>query len=166
MQSRKTKFFLVTFFVVFFLVSCESGSSPSSNANRITLSSSSSKTLLLKFMNLDQLPEVGNLMGSRLKTDLSEDAGGDFTYNASPEYFDYLVANSNFIDNSKQYNLAFKSVTCDSPTFINNFSWWTNDHITFDNLICYNGIIYPYKHYLLFNQSDGRVRHFVIKVEG
>lgn len=83
-----------------------------------------------------------------------------FKYNAEADYFTTLANHNDFAELS-EFNREIVETDCTAPNFPDDFSSWTADAVSLDGKVCFEGIYFPYIHYLVYDPETEQVGHFV-----
>lgn len=117
----------------------------------------------------DQFKHYLNISASSIGIDLVGTASdhapvlfskGHFTYKADGKTVESLLQHSEFKEKHAA-NQTIEPVNCNSSGFPTDFTYWTDAPVSIKNKECYEGIFFPYIHYLIHDPSERTMHHFV-----
>jgi hypothetical protein len=113
-----------------------------------------------KSLNIEIPESLSDLKGSGGDALPDFLSGGFFTYTVEHDYFTALGNHTDFLEENI-LNKSISSVSCDAPDFPDEFGFWTDIEISFEDKECYTGVYYPYIHYLIYDPDTNGTLHFV-----
>lgn len=86
---------------------------------------------------------------------------GYFRYASRPDYFGTLAKRVGSTKNSSSLDKPITLTLCNSPKFKEIVNDWVGDALDFSTKQCYQGVVYPYKHYIVYDPASRETYHVV-----
>lgn len=119
------------------------------------------ENLFLTLLNMEEMPEnIHDFQGRGSSLYPGVYIFGYFRYEAEPTYFDLLMSDDRFTQES-EFNEKIHEVDCLENDFPRKIYSWTGEDIDVSGKICLRGTIFPYDHYILYDPQSQQVIHFV-----
>jgi hypothetical protein len=121
--------------------------------------------LYREFLNMETPPGTSDFQGEGalyyfpMPTFMSH---GYFSYTAERDYFDYLEAHAQFPSDSP-FNQRIHETECNRLP--KSFSFWEEDgftgEINKEGKVCFEGTVFPFIHFIVYDPVSGQTHHFV-----